>query len=193
LNEVEELKFINLIHDDRLARRLHPLASSMLNGGYALISINVYNCSTTFCFLVLYLVGRLLILGPSFRRRRDADLLPALERFNGLFFRIARKYLGGVRDVDVVVMTDYLTLVDGDSPLAYKAPEGGEWGRQKLSREVLEKKLRNEQYSEVYLAMGKQYAAALPDLTKYGVKVVFLTSGGPGPKAQALKQWILGR
>jgi len=38
--------------------------------------------------------------------------------------------------------------------------------------------------------MGKQYAEALPDLTKFGVKVVFPTSGGPGPKAQALKQWI---
>ncbi|MEM3955281.1 MAG: hypothetical protein QW424_00825 [Candidatus Bathyarchaeia archaeon] len=145
-----------------------------------------------------------MVLGPSFRRRCDAGLLPALERFDGLFFRVARKYLGGVRNVDVVVMTDDLTLVDGDSPLAYRAPEGGEWGRRKLSREVLErarvvnerfleKKLRNGRYGEVYLAMGKQYAAALPDLGKFGVKVVFPTSGGPGPKAQALKQWILGR
>jgi len=57
----------------------------------------------------------------------------------------------------------------------------------------LEKKLKNRWYSEVYLAIGKQYAVALPDLTKYGVKVVFPTSGGPGPKAQALKQWILRR
>ncbi|MEM1674380.1 MAG: hypothetical protein QXI56_05855 [Candidatus Bathyarchaeia archaeon] len=146
---------------------------------------------------------RLLVLGPSFRRRCDAGLLPALERFDGLFFRVARKYLGGVRDVDVVI-TDDLTLVDGDSPLAYRAPEGGEWGKRKLSREVLErarvvnerfleKKLRNGRYGEVYLAMGKQYAAALPDLAKYGVKVVFPTSVGPGPKAQALKQWILER
>ena len=144
-----------------------------------------------------------MILGPSFRRRCDVGLLSALERFDGLFFRVARKYLGGVRDVDVVVMVDDLTLVDGDSPLAYKAPEGSEWGKQKFSSEVLEraravnekfleKKLRNGRYGEVYLAMGKQYAAALPDLAKYGVKVVFPTSGGPGPKAQALKQWITG-
>jgi len=151
-----------------------------------------------------WLVGmrRLLVLGPSFRRRRDEGLLPALERFDGLFFRVARKYLGSVRGVDVVVMVDDLTLVDGDTPLAYREPVGSEWGKQRFSEEVLEKarafnekflerKLRNGRYSEVYLAMGRQYARALPDLAKLGVKVVFPTSGGPGPKAQALKQWIL--
>ena len=143
-----------------------------------------------------------MILGPSFRRRRNASLLPAFERFDGLFFRVARKYLGGVRDVDVVVMVDDLTLVEGNTPLPYREPVGSEWGKQRFSREVLEKarasnekflekKLRNGRYLEVYLAMGKQYAEALPDLTKFSVKVIFPTSGGPGPKAQALKQWIL--
>jgi len=145
---------------------------------------------------------RLLVLGPSFRRRRGEGLLPALEHFDGLFFRVARKHLGGVRGVDVVVMVDDLTLVDGDTPLAYREPVGSEWGKQRFSEEALEKarivnekffekKLRNGRYSEVYLAMGRQYAEALPDLAKFGVKVVFPTSGGPGPKAQALKQWIL--
>ncbi|MCS7096760.1 MAG: hypothetical protein RMK50_06860, partial [Nitrososphaerota archaeon] len=110
--------------------------------------------------------------------------MSALERFDGLFFRVARKYLGSVKDVDVVVMVDDLTLVDGDEPLAYREPVGGEWGKQKFSREVLEgarvfnerfldRKLRNGRYGEVYLAMGRQYAMALPDLAKLGVKVVF--------------------
>lgn len=42
------------------------------------------------------------------------------------------------------------------------------------------------------MAMGKRYAETLPDLTKFDVKVVFPLSGGPGPKAQALKNWISG-
>ncbi|MGB9841556.1 MAG: hypothetical protein ACPLKZ_02400 [Candidatus Bathyarchaeales archaeon] len=146
---------------------------------------------------------RLLVLGPSFRRRRESELLPAFERFDGLFFRVARKYLGDVRDVDVVVMVDDSTLVDGSAPLAYSAPAGSGWGKQKFSKESLEKakvkneeflgkRLKNGKYSEVYLAMGKQYAEALPDLKKYGVEVVFPTSGGPGPKARALKAWLSG-
>ncbi|MEM2466757.1 MAG: hypothetical protein QXZ47_05670 [Candidatus Bathyarchaeia archaeon] len=145
---------------------------------------------------------RLLVLGPSFRRRREGGLLPALERFDGLFYRVARKYLSSVKDVDVVVMVDDLTLVDGDKPLAYREPVGSEWGKQKFSKEVLDKaraknedflrkRLKNGRYSEVYLAMGRRYAEALPDLEEYGVEVVFPTSGGPGPKAQALKEWIM--
>jgi len=143
----------------------------------------------------------LLILGPSFRRRHDEGLLCAFERFDGIFFRVARKYLDKAKDVDVVVMVDDLTLVDGSSPLAFCEPVGSEWGKQRFSREVLERartvnesflrrKLRNGQYAEVFLAMGKQYAKALPNLTKFGVKIVFPSSGGPGPKAQALKEWL---
>jgi hypothetical protein len=146
---------------------------------------------------------RLLVLGPSFRRKQDEKLLPALERFDGIFFRVARKYLSRARDVDVVVMLDDLTLVDGSTPLAYRRPEGSEWGKQKFSKELLEKakavnekflteKLKSAQYSEVFLAMGKQHAKAIPDLAKFGVKVIFPTTGGPGPKARALKQWLIG-
>ena len=147
---------------------------------------------------------RLLILGPSFKRKRDAGLLPALERYDGIFFRIARRYLSNVKDVDVLVMADDLTLVDGNTPLAYHAPKGNMWSKQEFSVEIIEKakaknevflynKLKNRTYSEVFLAMGKQYANALPNLEQINVKVIFPTHGGLGPKAQALKRWLLGK
>ena len=147
---------------------------------------------------------RLLVLGPSFRRNKSGEVLPALERFDGLFFRVARKYLGGVRDVDVVVMVDDLTLVNGDEPLPYCEPEGSEWGKQKFSREVLEKakaknevflgkKLKGSQYSEAFIAMGKCYAEALTDFSRYGSRIIFPRSGGFGPKVQALKAWLGGK
>jgi len=145
---------------------------------------------------------RLLVLGPSFRRRKDEGLLPALERFDGIFFRVARKYLDSVKDVDVVVMSDDLVLVDGNAPLPYNPPKGDKWGMQVFSEKVVErakrenegfldKKLKGGKYSEVFIAMGKTYAGALPDLSKYDIKVVFPTTGGPGPKAKALKEWIM--
>jgi len=82
---------------------------------------------------------RLLILGPSFRRRRDESPLPALERFDGLFFRVARKHLSNAKDVDVLVMTDDLTLVDATTPLAYREPVGTKWGGQRPPEEALER------------------------------------------------------
>jgi hypothetical protein len=144
---------------------------------------------------------RLLVLGPSFRRRKGDNLLPAFERYDGLFFRVARKYLGDAKDVDVAVMTDDLTLVDGSALLAYTEPEGRHWGGKTILKKTvdhakvknesyLKSKLKRRKYSEIFISMGKEYAAALPDLAQYGVTVVFPASGGPGPKAQALKQWF---
>jgi len=146
---------------------------------------------------------RLLVLGPSFRRRRTGEVLSALERYDGIFFRVARKYLDRARDVDVVVMGDDLVLVDGGAPLPYRVPVGDVWGGLSFSREELEaarrkneeflrRRLRGGRYSEVFIAMGKRHAEALPDLSDYGVRVIFPASGGPGPKARALKEWLTG-
>jgi hypothetical protein len=143
----------------------------------------------------------LLILGPSFRRKTQKEPIPAVERFDGLFFRVAKKYLKTTKNVNVAVMLDDLTLVDESTPLPYKEPEGTKWGGKPImkntSNEAIEKnqtylaaKLRGKRYSEVFVAMGKEYAKALPDLTVFDIKVIFPTSGGPGPKAQALKEWL---
>jgi hypothetical protein len=145
---------------------------------------------------------RLLILGPSFRRRMNETPLPAFERYDGLFNRVARKYLSVVKDVDVIVMVDDLTLVDGSTPLLYSAPEGKQWGGKTISNHMVErarmmnkvylaKKIKSKKYSEVFLAMGKEYAESLPDLAQFDTKVVFPRSGGPGPKARALKEWLV--
>jgi hypothetical protein len=144
---------------------------------------------------------RLLILGPAFRRRKEDGLLPAFERYDGLFYRVARKYLGDVKDVDVVVMKNDLTLVDGSAPLPYIEPEGLNWGvktipkkivedAKKINESYLKNKLKRKKYYEVFISMGKAYATALPDIAANNIKVVFPTSGGPGPKAQALKEWL---
>lgn len=144
---------------------------------------------------------RLLILGPAFRRRKENGLLPALERYDGLFYRVSRKHLGNVKDVDVVVMKDDLTLIDGSASLPYAEPEGLNWGSKtipkqtvenakKVNEDYLKNKLGRKKYSEVFISMGKVYAAALPDITSNNIRVEFPNSGGPGPKAQALKEWF---
>ncbi len=54
----------------------------------------------------------------------------------------------------------------------------------------LKRKLRGNKYQEVFLAMGKRYAEALLDLSKFNVNVIFPTCGGSGPKEKALKEWL---
>lgn len=144
---------------------------------------------------------RLLILGPSFRRN-EGESLTAFERYSGVYFRVAKKHLKHTCDVDVVVMTDDLVLTDDSSSLPYVPPEGDVWGNQSFPKDILEdakrrnyvflmRKLKSEEYSEVFIAMGRKHAKALPDLSCYDFRLVFPTLGGLGPKARALKEWIL--
>jgi len=146
------------------------------------------------------LVKKLLILGPSYRRKLDEKPLPAFKRYDGIFFRVAKKHLPNVENVDVLVMNDDLILVEPSTPIPYQPPRGREWTELNLpkdlikkakekNKEILNRKLKDKVYSEVFIAMGKRFAEALPDLTQYNIRFVF-PRGGPGPKAQALKQWI---
>jgi hypothetical protein len=143
----------------------------------------------------------LLILGPSFRRVKSNNPLPALERYDGIFFRVTRKYCSSIQRLDIAVMTDNFTLVNASTSLGYTEPEGTQWGNKTISNEILEnaksinevfleKKFKKGKYQEVFISMGKEYAKALPDLSRHNVKVIFPSTGGPGPKAQALKNWL---
>ncbi len=145
--------------------------------------------------------NRLLILGPSFRRRKDQPSLPAIERFDGLFYRVARKYMNKVKDVDILVMKDDLTIVDGSTPLAFSQPQGSSWGAPTIEKNTIERakrindsylkrKLGRKEYSEIFISMGRTYAGALPNSLFESRNTIFPTSGGPGVKALALKNWI---
>ena len=90
---------------------------------------------------------RFLVLGPTYRRNSSEESLIAIERYDGVFFRVARKHLKRVRDVDVVVMVDDLTLVDSNFLLHYVPPSGGVWGRQSFSKDIYEKaRMKNEAF-----------------------------------------------
>lgn len=82
---------------------------------------------------------KLLILGPSYRRKIGDGPLPVLERYDGIIYRVARKYLGDVKDVDVAVMRDNLTLVDGSALVPYSKPEGEHWRIKTIHREAVER------------------------------------------------------
>lgn len=105
--------------------------------------------------------------------------------------------------IDIFVINDSLRLIDGSSPTLYIPPEGIMWNTKKLPKDLIAeaiednaafsiKKIRKGKYSEIFIAMGKEYAKALPDLSKFGATVIFPSSGGLGPKAVALKDWFLG-
>jgi len=146
----------------------------------------------------------LLLIGPSYRRNKTPGLLPAIERYDGVFYMVARKYLTEMSNIDVLVMKDDFSLISGHAPLLYTPPEGENWRKRIIKKEILEearkknyailrKNIDNGKYSEVFIAMGKTHAESLPDFSQFNIKIVFPTSRGLGSKAHALKNWLLGK
>ena len=146
---------------------------------------------------------KLLILGPSFRRNPNPQLIPAIERYDGIFYRIVRKYADKLRekDIDVIIITEDLDVVTPDTKLPYKPPKGESWKSlppaekdpekiEALKSRIL-KLVEKRKYEEIFIALNRHYRALLPDLTAHTKKVI-ASFRGIGPKAQALKQWLVG-
>ena len=147
-------------------------------------------------------MAKLLILGPSYRRNASPEPLPAMERYDGLFYRIIKRNMNKVREkgIDIFIITEDLELVTPETKLPYKPPVGNKWRTlppttrdpekvEKLRSQILEI-VRNRKYDEIFIALNKHYQALLPDLTPYTKKVI-TSSKGLGSKAKELKEWLI--
>ena len=74
-------------------------------------------------------MAKLLILGPSFRRNSNPELIPAIERYDGLYYRIVRKYMNKLKkkDIDVIIITEDLNVLFPETKIPYKPPVGEKW------------------------------------------------------------------
>jgi len=148
-------------------------------------------------------MAKLLILGPSYRRNTSPEPLPAVERYDGLFYRIVRRNMDKVKkkDIDIIIITEDLELVTPETKLPYKPPVGNKWRTipptakdpekiEKLRNQILEI-VKSKKYDEIFIALNKYYQALLPDLTPYAKKII-ADSKGLGSKAKTLKQWLSG-
>jgi len=142
---------------------------------------------------------KLLIMPPSYRRRIEPDL-PAIERYDGVLYRVLRRNLKSDK-VDILVLTEDLKLVWGNEKLPYRKPEGDRWSRYgpqdipdnvvKKNIEFLKKVLEKGDYDEVFVALGEKFRKAIGDLEKItNVRVTYIKGRGLGPYAQCLKEWL---
>jgi len=149
-------------------------------------------------------MAKLLILGPSYRRNQNSEPLPAIERYDGVYYRIVRKYMNKLKEknIDIIIITEDLNVLTPKIEIPYKPPVGEKWRTlpptsrdpekiKKLQSQIIEI-VRNKKYDEAFIALNRYYQAILPDLRPY-IKRIISNFGGLGPKAKALKQWLSGQ
>jgi hypothetical protein len=117
---------------------------------------------------------KLLIMPPSYRRKSDAKPLPAIERYDGVLYRVLRRNLKSDK-VDVLVLTEDLELVWAEDQLPYKKPKEDSWsgfGPKDVPKEVVKrnveflKKIFEKEYDEVFVALGRNLEKLLVILKK---------------------------
>lgn len=144
-------------------------------------------------------MAKLLILGPSYWRNTSQEPLPAIERYDGVFYRIVRRNVGKVEEkgIDIIIVTEDLEVVAPETKLPYKPLVGDRWRTtppttrdpekiEKLRNQILEI-VKNKRYDEIFIALNRHYQQILPDLTPY-TREIMADFKGLGPKASSLKE-----
>jgi cytoplasmic iron level regulating protein YaaA (DUF328/UPF0246 family) len=140
----------------------------------------------------------LLIIGCSQRKRRDPGLLPAIERYDGVNFRVLRKakregYCS--QELDVVILSARYGLVRAETPIEWYDMAMTRERAIALQRQVgaeVDQMLRDTEYAGILVNLGRTYHEALAgsrELRHQAGKVAFVR-GGIGEKMSSMKRWL---
>lgn len=140
----------------------------------------------------------LLILGCSKCKRPDPGLLPAIERYNGVNFRVLRKakregYWSN--NLDVLILSAKYGLLEWDKPIEnydLRMTRERALELQSTVSAQLNACLSRVNYREVFINLGQTYLVALAQARKMlGLKgKTHYATGGIGEKMAQMKSWL---
>lgn len=150
---------------------------------------------------------KLLIITESYRRKKlPKGLIPAIERYDGVFFRVLKSLerRNKLKNVDILIVSATFGLLYPESKVPYYEPHRGAFGslpRERISFEFkkdvlskLQKQLRQKEYLEIYVNVGKQYRELIEGFEKItDANIIYAEGPGIGPKAAHMKKWILSQ
>lgn len=149
---------------------------------------------------------KLVIISASSRvKRKPVDPIPALQRYDGLYFRIIRKYIKEkqLKNIDVLIVSENMGLLNGYDFIPYVEPRSGYLGeigldkkKLKMQRDANIEKIKNTlgNYEEIYVNVGQSYLRLIKGFDKYvKCKVTYSSGRGLGCKARHMKEWFLSQ
>lgn len=143
-------------------------------------------------------MGATLLVQSCSNRKREADSsLPAMERYDGYFFRIVKKAIdeGALRDdIDIVILSAEFGLLDLEDPIPMYDRKMTFQRADELRDEVMSSlvsKLRTGDYETLVINMAKEYEQAIEGVnSEIGINVKKINGRGIGEKGRKLKHLI---
>lgn len=140
----------------------------------------------------------LLIIACSQRKRPDPGLLPAIERYDGVNFRVLQKakregYLPG--NLDILILSAKYGLLEAKTPIENYDLKMTKQRAKELQTRVskgLDNYLSKTKYDEIFVNLGKTYLTAIAasdKISQLNQKIIYAT-GGIGQKMSQMKEWL---
>jgi hypothetical protein len=140
-------------------------------------------------------LSALLVISCSERKlRRPRRPIPAIERYDGVFYRLLRKARReGIlnADITIVILSARFGMLTTDSPIPYYDQSMNTDRLRVLQpsiRRGLKRLLLKKKFDQVYVNLGRSYAPAVEPLSE--IRNAVWASGGIGQRAQLMKRWL---
>jgi len=136
--------------------------------------------------------------------KEPSSPIPALQRFDGVFMRLIRKYKGKLRGVDILIVSPVYGSVMAEEEIGFKEPLSGSWRKLVLSNSqlarlresslsTLQKLLTKRHYDEIYVNVGKNMLKIIEGFDETALqktKITYAQGKGIGPKMSHMKNWM---
>ena len=136
----------------------------------------------------------LLLMACSARKRAEpCEPIAALDRYDGVFFRVLRKWLRETTrpGPDVLIVSARYGLIDAATEIIdydqRMTPERVAKLAPKI-RLALRARLEQNDYRRIFVNVGRDYLAALDGIDE--LSGALWASGGIGQRAKRLKRWL---
>lgn len=141
---------------------------------------------------------RLLLIACSNRKVRTRGLLPAIERYDGVAYRVIRKarregYFPP--NVDIKILSAKYGLIDAEARIVYYDKRMDKQRAVQLRpsvHEELKKCFTQKQYSEIYVDLGKDYLPAIEGFVMPQDSKLVWADGRIGERLSKMKVWLSG-
>ena len=136
----------------------------------------------------------LIISCSAAKRKSPCAPLPAIERYDGVFFRVLHK---AVREgyswpkMKLVILSAKYGLIRDTTPIPYYDQRMNRERAQALRSSVrasLQQILRTGRFDRIYINLGREYATIIQELP--ALAQARWASGGIGQRAAILKSWL---
>ena len=139
----------------------------------------------------------LLILSCS-KTKKNIDRAPAIELYDGMYYRVLRKNfnLKDNNNLDILILSGKYGLINSNDIIDYYDEVMTPKRAKELQNQVITKlkqELKNNNYDEIFITMGKTYELALGDEGKEILKKqgAIIGNGMIGERLSQLKNWLI--